>query len=178
MSSDQNPQADEPKIVVDSDWKEQVAKEKEAEEKAAEAKAAETSAAEASAAEASAAQPQPGEPQDAGDASSKTAAGGQQQADAGAGAAAAAETAGQPQLPPASFEVLVSMLFSQAMAMLGQVPDPSTGKTEVNKPYAKHTIDTLEVLSEKTQGNLTEEESRVLGEALHALRMAFVSAPG
>ena len=38
------------------------------------------------------------------------------------------------------------MLFTQAMAMLGQMPDPSTGESKVNKPFAKHYIDTLEML--------------------------------
>ena len=78
--------------------------------------------------------------------------------------------------PPASFEVHVSMLFTQAMAMLGQMPDPSTGETNVNKPFAKHYIDTLEMLGEKTKGNLSESESTMLSEALHALRMTYVGA--
>ena len=77
--------------------------------------------------------------------------------------------------PPASFEVLISMLFTQAMATLGQMPNPATGKPEVNKPFAKHYIDTLEMLGEKTKGNLNEDESKMLSEALHALRMAYVS---
>lgn len=81
-----------------------------------------------------------------------------------------------PAPPPASFEVMISMMFTQAMAMLGQIPDPTTGQSSVNKPYAKHYIDTLEMLGEKTQGNLTDDESKMLSEAMHALRMAYVSA--
>lgn len=77
--------------------------------------------------------------------------------------------------PPASFEVLISMLFTQAMGTLGQMPNPATGKAEVNKPFAKHYIDTLEMLGEKTDGNLNDDEAKMLGEALHALRMAYVS---
>ena len=80
--------------------------------------------------------------------------------------------------PPASFEVLISMLFTQAMATLGQMPNPATGKPEINKPFAKHYIDTLEMLGEKTQGNLNDNESKMLSEALHALRMAYVSTKG
>ena len=80
--------------------------------------------------------------------------------------------------PPASFEVLISMLFTQAMATLGQMPNPATGKPEINKPLAKHYIDTLEMLGEKTQGNLNDDESKMLSEALHALRMAYVSTKG
>lgn len=165
MSADQDPQADEPKIVVDSDWKEQVAKEKQAE-----AAAAEKAGAEKAGAEKDAAAGQPAdEPQAAESAAAEP---------SGEAAGAAPDRSAQPPLPPASFEVLVSMLFSQAMAMLGQIPDPSTGQTQINKGYAKHTIDTLEMLKEKTQGNLTEEESKVVDEALHALRMAFVSVQG
>ncbi len=77
--------------------------------------------------------------------------------------------------PPASFDGLISMLFTQAMAMLGQIPDPSTGKTTINKPYAKHFIDTMEMLGEKTKGNLSKDESKMLSEALHAMRMTYVS---
>ena len=78
--------------------------------------------------------------------------------------------------PPASFEVLISMMFTQAMSMLGHVPDPTTGESTVNKPFAKHSIDTLEMLGEKTKGNLTDEETTMLSEAMHALRMAYVGA--
>ena len=67
------------------------------------------------------------------------------------------------------------MLFTQAMAMLGQIPDPAGGESQINKPFAKHTIDTLEMLDDKTTGNLTEDESKMLAEALHALRMAYVN---
>ncbi len=62
------------------------------------------------------------------------------------------------------------------MAMLGMIPDPNTGETQVNKPYAKHYIDTLEMLGEKTSGNLSDDETRMLKEAMHALRMAYVNA--
>ncbi len=78
--------------------------------------------------------------------------------------------------PPASFEVMVSMMFTQAMAALGQMPNPATGKAEVNKPFAKHFIDTLDMLGEKTKGNLTDDESKMLSEALHVLRMSYVGA--
>ena len=43
---------------------------------------------------------------------------------------------------------------------------------------AKHHIDTLEMLQEKTSGNLTDEETKILSEALHALRMAYVNTRG
>jgi len=83
-----------------------------------------------------------------------------------------------PEPPPASFSVLVTMLFTQAMAMLGQMPDPNTGEAKVNKPFAKHYIDTLEMLESKTAGNLDEQEKAMLNEALHALRMMYVDTRG
>ncbi len=91
---------------------------------------------------------------------------------------AAGESSGDefPTPPPASFDVLISMLFTQAMAMLGQMPDPASGEMMVNKPYAKHYIDTLDMLREKTQGNLSDDEKTMLSEALHALRMMYVNA--
>ena len=84
------------------------------------------------------------------------------------------ETNSMPEPPPASFSVLVTMLFTQAMAMLGQMPDPNTGKSKVNKPFAKHYIDTLEMLESKTKGNLDDQETAMLNEALHGLRMMNV----
>lgn len=146
MSDQADQDADEPKLVIDSDWKEQVQKEKE----------------QASAAE------QGGSAKQGGADSS-----GEEAVTAGTSPEAGDGDAQNP--PPASFTVLVSMLFSQAMSLLGQLPGPD-GKTEVNKPFAKHTIDTLEVLEEKTKGNLDDEEKQVLNEALHVLRMAFVNA--
>jgi hypothetical protein len=149
--SDKPESDDEQKIVVDTDWKEQVAKEKEQAEKAeADAAASETD------------DFVPMDKETSGDADVA------EQTD---------QPAGDPSQspPPASLEVLTSMLFTQAMACLGQMPNPATGKPEINKPFAKHYIDTLEMLGEKTKGNATEDEAKMLGEALHALRMAYVS---
>lgn len=78
------------------------------------------------------------------------------------------------QLPPASFETLVSMLFTQCLAALGHLPDESGKPTPANKQLAKHFIDTVELLGEKTKGNLSDGEAKMLSEGLHAMRMAFV----
>jgi hypothetical protein len=91
-------------------------------------------------------------------------------------AAASGKSAEQPPLPPASFAVLVGTLGTQALALLGQIPHPESGKVEIDLPYARHFIDTLQVLEEKTRGNLTPDESRVLSELLHELRLAYVAA--
>lgn len=155
MSKDSHPEPEnkpaspvepEPKIIVDSDWKEQVAREKEAAAKSPAAEAAEAA-----------------EEKSGGSADDLVA----------KPAPAADEAPATP--PPATFEILVSMLFTQAMSLLGQIPDPSGGPPNVNKPFAKHTIDTLDMLTEKTKGNLSQEEAQMLSEALHALRMAYVN---
>jgi hypothetical protein len=78
-------------------------------------------------------------------------------------------------MPPASFPFLLTTLATQAMAALGQLPDPIEEKPVVRLSHAKHYIDTLGVLEEKTKGNLTREESDMLTSLLHQLRMAFVS---
>lgn len=77
--------------------------------------------------------------------------------------------------PPASFDTLVTLLFTQAMAALGQVAGPDGKTSKVNKPLAKYFIDTVEILGEKTRGNLTEAESKLLSDTLHTMRIAYVS---
>jgi hypothetical protein len=87
------------------------------------------------------------------------------------------ETADQPRvgrLPPATLSFLITTLATQAMVSLGEVPDPFSGKAEVRLPEARHFIDSLAMLEEKTAGNRTPEESALLDASLHQLRMAFV----
>ncbi|MEM7782207.1 MAG: DUF1844 domain-containing protein [Planctomycetota bacterium] len=79
------------------------------------------------------------------------------------------------EIPEASFLMLLTTLSSQAMASLGLFPDPVSGKPTVNLPMAKHLIDTIIVLKDKTKGNLTEEEAAHIRDALHQLRMIYVS---
>jgi hypothetical protein len=77
-------------------------------------------------------------------------------------------------LPPASLVFLCTTLATQAMIALGQVPNPLTGKAEVRLKQAKHHIDTLGMLEEKTSGNRTAEETALFDDLLHQLRMAYV----
>ncbi len=81
------------------------------------------------------------------------------------------------QMPPATFEMLVTTLTSQALTFMGQIPDPIQGKSVIQKPAAKHFIDLLAMLEEKTQGNLTEDEAGLISETLHQIRMLFVACP-
>lgn len=77
-------------------------------------------------------------------------------------------------LPMVDFTTFVFSLASSAMVHLGEMPEPESGQTGVNLPMAKHTIDTMTMLEEKTKGNLSEDEAKQLGDLLYHLRMLFV----
>src|SRR5205085_12628580 len=79
-------------------------------------------------------------------------------------------------LPPPSFSLLVATFASQAMVAFGKVPDPIEGKTEVRLELARHAIDMLDILEQKTKGNLTADEAAMLEGILHQLRLDFVEA--
>ncbi len=68
---------------------------------------------------------------------------------------------------------LVQTLGYQALMHLGEIPDPATQQREVNTDAAKEAIDLLIILSEKTQGNLSDEESKMLGTLLTQLQIKF-----
>ena len=78
--------------------------------------------------------------------------------------------------PPAGsgFDTLVSYLGTTAMFQLGLVAGPSGERIPTDLPNARHTIDMLDVLQEKTRGNLTDDEVQLLEEVLYELRMAYV----
>lgn len=78
-------------------------------------------------------------------------------------------------LPPPSMTLLSTTLGMQAMMALGLMTDPATGKGEVDLARARHFIDTLAMLQEKTQGNRTPDETALLENLLHELRMGFVA---
>ena len=122
---------EEPKIVVDEDFKAQVERERELERQA------------------------------------------EQQANSAGGEGGAPN--GQ-EIPPASMPFLISMLSSQVMMAMGFLPTPDGQQPPVDLPLAKHFIDLLGVLDEKTKGNLNEEEQTMLTESLHQFRMAYVQS--
>ena len=114
------------KILIDDDWKSQVAAEKEAFKE-----------------EATAEGPASGDP-------------------------------AMPQMPPASFEMLVTTLATEAMVALGQFPNPASQEISLSLDHASYAIDMLAMLEEKTKGNRTPEEDTMMTELLHQLRMMFV----
>jgi len=60
------------------------------------------------------------------------------------------------------------------MYAMGMIPDPQSGQRVAVLDLARHHIDMLGVLEEKTKGNLTEEEEQLLSGALYELRMQYV----
>jgi hypothetical protein len=67
------------------------------------------------------------------------------------------------------------MLANTVMMLLGQMPDPATQQRHLDLPQAKHTIDILMMLRDKTRGNLTAEEAKLLEDVMPQLQMAYVS---
>jgi Domain of unknown function (DUF1844) len=72
------------------------------------------------------------------------------------------------------FIEFVIMHAQNAALFLGQIPNPKTGEPEVNLDLARMFIDQLAMIQEKTRGNLTNEETKVLSNALSNLQMAYV----
>ncbi len=80
-------------------------------------------------------------------------------------------------LPRIDFATFALSLSTSALYHLGLVEDPQTGqRAEPNLAMASQTIDTLEMLQEKTRGNLDDQEAQLLESLLYELRMRFVEA--
>jgi len=79
-------------------------------------------------------------------------------------------------LPEIDFTHFILSLSSSALIQLGEIQDPFTQKSAKNLPSAKQTIDLIGMLKEKTKGNLTPEEEKVIDYVLYDLRMRYVKA--
>ncbi len=90
----------------------------------------------------------------------------------GSGAASAKEEA----LPEIDFNSFIFSLSTSALIQLGEIEDPFTQKLGKNLPLAKQTIDLIAMLREKTKGNLTSQEERLIENILYDLRMRYVKA--
>ena len=80
------------------------------------------------------------------------------------------------QLPPIDFITYLSNLVATAQLYLEGIRDPETDEVVVNLGLVKGIIDTIEMLEEKTKGNLTPPESNFLANTLYELRMGYVRA--
>jgi hypothetical protein len=110
---------------------------------------------------------------EASDASSDT-----KETQAGASSSAAANAPTEQELPPRppiDFPSYLLSYYTQGLVLLGEVPNPYTNKKEEDVEAARHTIDILTMLEQKTKGNLTKEEQQLLETVLYELRMKFMA---
>ena len=73
------------------------------------------------------------------------------------------------------FPTFIMSLSSSAYYHLGDMPDPATGKKELNLPAVQQTIDMLNMLKAKTKGNLKEDESKLLEQLIYELQVKYVA---
>ena len=78
-------------------------------------------------------------------------------------------------MPEVTFTAFVMSLNTSALFHLGEISDPTTGEKQQDLVLVKHTIDTLQLLEDKTKGNLTDEERDFLKNALSDLKMRYVA---
>jgi Domain of unknown function (DUF1844) len=78
--------------------------------------------------------------------------------------------------PPVDFHTFVLSLGSSALLHLGEIENPNDGVSQKDLPLAKHTIDILVMLEEKTKGNLSIAEERLMESLLYDLRLRYVEA--
>jgi len=78
-------------------------------------------------------------------------------------------------LPEPTLTFMAGSLYYQGLVALGLLPNPVTQKAELSLEQAKHSVDMLAMLFEKTEGNRTAEETKELETMLHEMRMAFVA---
>jgi hypothetical protein len=156
---------EQPSLHIDTDWKKQAQEEKrrlaeEEQKRAAASKAPEP---------APAAPPGAPEAGPTGAARAGPAARGR-----AGGAAARGGDRERPAAPQASFASLVQSLATQVLYYLGDLA-PRGAEPNVNLDMAKYNVDLMQILEEKTRGNLTPEEQQMLDGALYETRMRFVS---
>lgn len=88
--------------------------------------------------------------------------------------AEAQEPSGEGDLHPIDFATFILSLATSAQVHMGAIANPQTGKPEVDLRMAKETIDLLDILKEKTKGNLTSDEERLFEHLLYDVRMMYV----
>ncbi len=78
------------------------------------------------------------------------------------------------QIPEASFNLFISSLATQILINLGEMASPFNKKKNLDLDQAKFTLDTLQIIKDKTEGNLTNDETKYLDTLLYDLRMRYV----
>lgn len=79
-------------------------------------------------------------------------------------------------MPEVTFSAFIMSLGSAALVGLGEAPDPANGKIEKDLLLARHNIDILEMLRQKTEGNLDQRENALIESMLCELRLKYVLA--
>ncbi len=72
------------------------------------------------------------------------------------------------------FSAFILSLNASSLIHLGEIPDPESRSRGVNIPAAKHTIEILEIIKDKTAGNLDDDEDKLLDDILYTLRLKFL----
>ncbi len=90
------------------------------------------------------------------------------------------EDAAQQEVPPGTgahidFPSYVLSYYTQSLVLLGEVPNPYTNKQEEDLEAARHTVDILGMLKDKTKGNLSKEEDQLLESVLYEVRMKYMA---
>lgn len=80
-------------------------------------------------------------------------------------------------MPQVTFVSFVLSLNTSALFHMGEIPHPESGEKVIDSDLAKHTIDTLGLLAEKTKGNLDVDEQELITRVLYDLKMKFVGLP-
>ncbi len=80
-----------------------------------------------------------------------------------------------PPRPPIDFPSYLLSYYTQGLVFLGEVPNPITNKKEEDVDAARHTIEILTMLEQKTKGNLTKDEDQLMETVLYELRMKFMA---
>lgn len=81
-------------------------------------------------------------------------------------------------MPEVTFTAFIMSLNTAALFHCGELADPETGKNSKDLVLAKHTIDTLDLLKEKTNGNLSKDEENLLETVLYDLKLRYVKLTG
>ena len=77
-------------------------------------------------------------------------------------------------LPPMDFSTFILSLGSSAMVNLGKISAPGSDEVTIDLAAAKQIVDILGVLEEKTRGNLTDDEKRLMDQGLYECRLQYV----
>lgn len=84
----------------------------------------------------------------------------------------------KPLFPKIDFSSFILSLYSSVLVQLGKVEDPATGLKSQQIDLAKHSIDIIAMIEEKTRGNLDSEEANLIKALLREVRIAYVEAKG